>query len=324
MAGLRHACIFMSSNRPGFIMSAGILGANQVILDLENAVAFPKKSEARHMAQQAVRYLTQQREDLGLQMEITVRINAPSGPLVIMDLDGIVSTAPDVIRIPTVNTGKEVEWIDRHISKLESEYGLQPGKIKLHPMIETPRGLLNIREILSASSRIDAVAIGGEDYAKNSAITRTEGWPEMDYVRWTVVTTAQAYGIDAIDTVYMQYDDMEGFYEDTVRIRNMGFSGRAIMHPSQIKIVQNVFTPNESEINELQSFFEKLSYSKQNGKNFWISSGKTIEDETFIFQQHRRLRRAGLTPYTFGQFIERAAVLEEQDTRFDRSLICKH
>lgn len=284
----------MSANRPGFIMVSGLYKADQVIFDLENAVPIDKKFEARYMLQEAIAFKEDKIRNCMInsdEIEVAVRINAVDGPFASDDLNIVVPARPDVVRVPMVNSEEDVVYVDEIITELERKNGLPVGKIKIHPMVETPRSLLNLEKIVQASNRIDAIAIGGEDLCQNSGITKSSDWKEMYYARASILNVAQANKIDVIDTVYMDFKDIKGFMQDTKRSFNMGFTGRAVIHPSQIRLIENVLSENEVELEEAEKLAEEILYTEIDGRYIWVIRNKIVSDETYLYQIFRILKR---------------------------------
>lgn len=285
------AQLFVPANRAGFLTRLPLLAVHAVILDLEYATRWPAKAEARFLAAEAITYLRELRPDLTL----TVRINMPSaGRLAQRDLEIVAPARPDAIRVPTVEDPAALERICEQLRLVEQREGLEPGAIRLHPMIETPRGLSRVAEIARASPRIEALCLGGEDWAHNVGATRTRRGRELDHVRGALVSAAAEHGLVAIDTVYNWLDDLEGLAADCRHGKALGFRGRATIHPRQVPVIEQAYRPDPQALAAATSMLERLVEVDIDDTTVPLVDG-VITDPSAIFQA-RLTRRSGGAP----------------------------
>ena len=238
---LRQTMLFIPGNNPKMINNANIHKVDTLIFDLEDSIAVTEKDTARHLVAEALK-------SIKFTAERAVRINHISTPYGWEDLRVILQAKPDLIRLPKAETADEIREIDSFISKVEFECGFEPGSIKMMGAVETPLGLHNAYEIATASSRMVAIAIGGEDFIANLKTQRTTHGMELFVARSQLVLAARRAGIQVIDTVFSNIKDEEGFRREVSLIKDLGFDGKSIIHPSQIKVVKEVFTPTEEQI----------------------------------------------------------------------------
>lgn len=257
-----------------------LLPACAVILDLEYATRWPQKHEARCLAAEAIPYLREMRPDLN----ITVRINVPAaGHLAERDLEIIVPAQPDAIRIPAVEDASALERLDARAREIEGRHGLIEGSIRFHPMIESPHGLSNIRHIASASARNEALCLGGEDWAHNVGLTRTRGGRELEYIKASLVTVAAEYGLVPIDSVYNWLDDDEGLAADCHQSKQLGFRGRATIHPRQIRTIQDIYRPEPDTVKKARSLLDRVVETSVDGTTLLLADGVIIDPQA-VFQ----------------------------------------
>ncbi len=213
---IRRALLFMPGDDRRKIEKGAALGVDSVIIDLEDGVALNNKTAARATVAAALPEVPFGRT------ERLVRLNPISGTLWQDDFAATVSAMPDGYVLPKVETAGEVHAVADRLAAEEDMRGKPRGTIRLLAMIETARGVLNLREIAGSSARLDALMFGGEDFAGDVGATRTpEGW-EIFYARGAVVLHARAFGLQAVDTVYVTLDDVAGLVKETEAARAAG------------------------------------------------------------------------------------------------------
>ena len=179
---------------------------------------------------------------------VVIRVNGLYSEFIEEDLEAAVRARPDAIRLPKVEYAREVERIDRRITEIEAAAGIETGSTEIWCNIESYLGVINAMEIAKASPRIAALALGAEDFTASMKAQRTKkGW-EVFHARNMVLMAARAAGVDALDVVFSDINDLEGLREDTVLTKNLGFDGKTVIHPRQIDIVNSFFTPTQKEI----------------------------------------------------------------------------
>lgn len=238
---LRRAMMFMPGNNPAMLQNAGIYGADTVIFDLEDAVAISEKDAARHLVHNAIKYLQ-------FPCEVAVRINHIQTPFGLEDLRVVLPAKPDLIRLPKAESADDIKAIDDIISRVEQECGFENGSIRMMAAIETAKGLMRAYEIATASPRMVALAIGGEDFIADLRTSRSKEGTELFVARSQLLLAARAAGIAAIDSVFTDVNDEESFIAETRMIKGLGFDGKSVINPRQIRLVQEIFTPTQKEV----------------------------------------------------------------------------
>lgn len=267
---LRRTMMFVPGNNPGMLINAGIYGADTIIFDLEDSVAISEKDDARHLvynAMKAIKY----------PCEVAVRINHISTPFGYKDLEVILAVKPDLIRLPKSETAADIQEIDAIITAAEIKHGFVLGSIKMMAAIETAKGIRNAFEIATASPRMVAIAIGGEDFLADLQTSRTKDGKEFHSARGQLILAAREAGIHAIDTVFGDVNNEEDFIAETTRIKEMGFDGKSVVNPRQINIAHQIFMPTTKEIDHAERVIAAYKESLARKSGVVSLNGKMID-----------------------------------------------
>ncbi|MDR3564572.1 MAG: aldolase/citrate lyase family protein [Negativicutes bacterium] len=279
MSRLRRSMMFVPGNNPAMLQTAGVYGADTIILDLEDAVALTEKDAARYLVQGAI-------QTMNYPCEVAIRINHLSTPFGRDDLEAVLAVKPDLIRLPKAETAADIREIDAIISESEQRHGFAAGSIQMMAAIETAKGILNAYDIASASPRMVALAIGGEDFVADLKVRRTKDGKEMMAARGQLVLAARAAGIDAIDSVFADANDEETFIAETTMIKEMGFAGKSVVNPRQIRLVHQIFTPSDKEIEHAKRVIEAYQEALAAGSGVISLNGKMVDAPIVIRAEH--------------------------------------
>jgi citrate lyase beta subunit len=253
------------------IEKATTLGVDCVCMDMEDGVAITRKTEARAVIAQAMKEL-----DFG-SSERCIRINSVGSGFEKFDLAAAVASNPDAIVVPKVETARQVRAIGEYIEMYELSARMPVRTIRMLVGVETARGILNLKEIADADRRLDAIIFGAEDYAASIGATRTPEATEVLYARSAVVNACAANDLQAIDMVYIDFRDVEGLRLEAEQGAALGFSGKQIIHPSQVAPVQEAFTPSDEAIEHAQRVVRAFAASQKEGKGAFALDGKMID-----------------------------------------------
>lgn len=262
--------MFVPGNNPGMMADAHIYGPDSIMLDLEDSVTMAEKDTARLLVHNALKSI-----DYG-NTEMVVRINPLNTPYGKKDIEAVVKAGVDVIRMPKTETAEEVHEVEREIEKVEREIGCL-GRTKIMAAIESTLGIVNAYAIATASPRMMGIALGAEDYSANLKTQRTPGGDELRLARETIVVAARAAGIDALDTVYSNLNDMETFRKEVEFIKTLGFDGKSIINPRQIEVVNDVFAPKEKEIEKSRTILAAIKEAEKRGSGVIAVNGKMVD-----------------------------------------------
>jgi citrate lyase beta subunit len=267
------------------IQKAAGLDVDCVCMDMEDGVALNRKSEARQTIVQALQSLSFGRS------ERLARINAIGSGLEQEDLEAVLPAHPDGVVIPKVENASQVLWASRIIDSFENQRGWPAREIKLLVVVESARGIVNLAEIASSTSRLQGIIFGAEDFAGDIGATRTrEAW-EVFYARSAVVTYAAAFDLQAIDMVFIDFKNSEGLYRESLQGAGMAFSGKQIIHPNQVEPVQKAFTPSDEAVAYARRVMAAFEEHQAAGKGAFALDGKMI-DAPIIKSAERVLERA--------------------------------
>ena len=270
--------MFVPGNNPGMMADAHIYGPDSIMLDLEDSVTIAEKDTARLLVYNALRSV-----DYG-DTEMVVRINPLNTPYGRKDIEAVVKAGVHVIRMPKTETAAEVEEVEREIEKVEREIGCL-GRTRIMAAIESALGVVNAYAIATASPRMMGIALGAEDYCANLKTQRTPGGDELRLARETIVVAARAAGIDALDTVYSNLDDMETFRKEVELIHTLGFDGKSIINPRQIAIVHAVFAPTPRAIETARAIIAAIREAERRGSGVVSVNGKMVDRPVVIRAQ---------------------------------------
>ncbi|MFZ4617940.1 MAG: HpcH/HpaI aldolase/citrate lyase family protein [Rectinemataceae bacterium] len=271
----RRGLLYIPGDDLRKITKGTTLGVDCVCLDMEDGVAANRKAEARTVIQAALRDL-----DFGTS-ERLVRINAMGTGLEEEDLDAVLGSGPGVrpdgIVLPKAESAEEVRHISARIAQAEARYGWKPGGISLIILIETALGLVDMRSILTADPRLEAVIFGAEDLAGSIGMIRTKGCLELLYARSALVTHAAAFGLQAIDMVHSDFRDLEGLRIACLEGASLGFSGKQLVHPGQVVPAQEAFTPSKEAIADARRLVDAFEAQQRAGRGAFDFGGIMVD-----------------------------------------------
>jgi len=271
MTNLFRSLIFVPGNNPRFLEKAKSLSADIVCFDLEDSVPDKEKKKARTLIKNALKKRNQ------YSVSVFVRTNSPNSNKIEADLNEIVQKGIDGIVIPKVDSAKEIKKIEKTISSLEKKRKIRG--IRLIPSIESALGVINCYEIASSSKRIDALVFGIFDLLNDIGIEYTKGNPiGSKYSRYKVPVAAAAAGVYAIDGIWQDIKDISGLKKDCEIGKSLGYVGKSVIYPDQVKTVHKIFHPNKTEITWAKKVCSIYNKSSKKGKGATVVDGKMIDE----------------------------------------------
>lgn len=268
---IRRSLLFVPGDSRRKIEKALTLGADCICLDLEDGVAVSQKQAARDSIRQTLQTL-----DFG-QSERMLRLNRFGSGLEADDFTQTIAGRPDSVLMPKVESAEAIHWLEARLAAAEQMRRWPLNQIEILAMIETARGVVNLKEIAEASPRLSALVFGAEDLAGDIGAVRTpEAW-EVFYARSAVMTHAAAYGLQAIDMVFVDYGDTEGLKREARQGAHMGYAGKQLIHPNQIQPVHEVFTPDEAAIAQARRIVEAHQQHQATGVGAFALDGKMVD-----------------------------------------------
>jgi len=264
----RRSRLYLPGNEPKFFINAGLHSPDGIILDLEDSVAPSEKDAAQLIVRNALRSV----DFFGA--ERMVRINQfPRG---LEDLKYIVPHNVNVILLPKAESADSIKTMEEEVEKLKKQHEVK-NEIYFMPILESAQGIINAFEIAKASKKNCALAIGLEDYTADIGTQRTAEGRESYFARTMLVNAAKAAGIQAIDTVFSDVNDMEGLRISVLEAKSIGFEGKGCIHPRQIKVIHEAFVPTFDEIEKAKKIVNAFDDAKKKGLGVIALGSKMID-----------------------------------------------
>ena len=268
---LRRSMMFLNCQKPSLIKDPYIYGPDSIMLDLEDAVAENQKDAARYSLYHALQEIDYRG------VERVVRINGLDTPHWREDIRVCVAGGADTIRIAKTESAQDVHTVEEAVLAAEREFGRPEGSTLLMAALESCRGVLNALEICESSERLIGIALSGGDDTKDLQTKITGTGVELMGARQHMIMAARAAGVQCWDTVFTNLDDMEGFRKETEMIKLMGFDGKSLVNPRQIRVVHEVFTPTEKDIIFAEKVVREIDDKKAKGIGVFTVDGKMID-----------------------------------------------
>ncbi|HZR84071.1 MAG TPA: CoA ester lyase [Candidatus Binatia bacterium] len=274
---LRRSLLFVPGDDQHKIEKSPAAGADSLIFDLEDAVVPAHKAAARERVRDALKSL----EVHGA--EKLVRINPLETGLSLDDLTITMAGNPDGYVIPKVRSEDDIRFIDRALSNFEAIIGRPQGSVKLVLLAtETPEGILNIRRVAQASLRSVAMMWASEDLGSMLGSRRTrksDGSPleVFSFARSACLLAAAATGMDPLDMPYFDFKDDFGLEREAREAAELGFTGKAAIHPAQVPIINRVFVPSEDEVAEANALLAAASEAFARGQGAFVYKGSMVD-----------------------------------------------
>ncbi len=272
---LFRSFIFVPGNRSNMLERATSFDADIIMVDLEDSVPPGEKSAARRVAKEWVPKLA--KESPRPSRKIMVRVNSLDTGLTQTEVLAV--AGPDLYGI---SLGKpESVWdileADRILRAAEDSARLEPGSIKLIPWIESAKAVMAAQQMGAASTRIVALAFGAEDYTNDMGIQRTDSGEEVFYARAGVPVAARAAGVASLDSPFVAFRDPEALRRDVQVARQMGYTGKFAIHPSQIEAINEAFSPAEDDITYARQVVEAWNRAEAEGRGSADLDGRMID-----------------------------------------------
>jgi citrate lyase beta subunit len=266
----RRALLYVPGDDRHKIEKSITLGVDCICMDMEDGVAISKKTQARTTIAAALQSL-----NFG-KSEKLCRINPVGSGMETDDIQAVLPLRPDGIVIPKLEELRQIQWASEMMEAAELQYGWPLNSVRILVDVETAKGILNLKEIAS-HPRLDALIFGGEDFAMSIGATRTLEAIELLYARQAVLTAAAAFDLQAIDIVTIDFKDLGALRLEAESGAGMGFSGKQIIHPSQVEPVQAAFTPGDDAIARARRIVAGFEANQKEGKGAFALDGKMID-----------------------------------------------
>lgn len=265
--GTSRSLIFIPGNNQRFLEKSKTINSDIICFDLEDSVPFEEKETARSLVGKTINDIGKSDGSHGKTV-VSARINAPDSELAANDLKKIVLDGIDAIVIPKVETDCQIVRISDIIKTLEKENDIPNDSIKLIPSIESALGVVNAYSIAKSDPRVSSLVFGVFDYLHDMKIDSNDDEVLTGYLygRAKVPVDARAAGVDSIDSIWQNINDMDGLERDLVFGKKLGYTGKCIIHPSQINLAHKVFAPSQQDIQWARKVVSILDESMMDGK----------------------------------------------------------
>jgi citrate lyase subunit beta/citryl-CoA lyase len=279
---LRRSRLYLPGTEPKYFINAGLHAPDAIILDLEDSVHHAEKDAARILVRNTLRAV-----DFGA-CERMVRINQL--PMGLEDLAEVIPEAPDLILLPKTEKPEQVMKVDSTINELKSRHRID-RPIWIMPILESALGIENAFAIATVSPNIAALTIGLEDYTADIGVVKTTEGQETLYARTRLVNAAKAAGIQAIDSVFGDVADLDGLRRWGENSRAVGFEGMGCIHPSQIRVIHEAFSPSQTEIEKAVKIVAAFEDAQRRGLGV-VSLGSKMIDPPVVERAKKLVARA--------------------------------
>jgi citrate lyase subunit beta/citryl-CoA lyase len=278
-----RSMLYVPANSWRMITNATGEGADALILDLEDGCPMSEKETGRVFARDSIPMLKEQRA------KVFVRVNSLETGLTETDISYVVTQGLDGIMLAKTESKEDVFTIDRLLQEEELKKGLELKSVLLIALLETPQGILNIREIIAASDRVVAVGFGAGDFSREmgagmgvTKLSPEEYFPMVLYARSNIAMTARAAGIQAIDTPFFGLViDLEGLIRESEKVKLLGFSGKQLTHPRHVASVNAAFSPAEEDVTFARMVVKVYEEARAKGLGATTIGGKMIDYGSF-------------------------------------------
>lgn len=291
---LRRSLLFVPGAEPRKLEKAREAVADTLVLDLEDSVAPQQKVEARGNVAAALRDGT-----FG-DTELAVRINAPGTPYFGADLEAVIGAGARTIMLPKSESVEQMVVVAQRIETLERGFRETHGAAaKLLLLLESPAGITNAFALGQAAPQIEALCFGHADFSLSMGLTEADASRGITYhARCALVIAAKACGVAPIDCVHLAVKDEQAFRADTELGLRLGFEGKLCIHPRQVGIANEVYTPGPEQIDYALRVVEGWERAEREGRGVFTLDGKMVDAPLVAVQQRvlERARRAGVLP----------------------------
>ncbi len=276
-----RSLLFTPGHNMRMLAKAGALGADAVIVDLEDAVPMGDKETARWFTRDTLPTLAEQKS------AVFVRVNALTTGLTATDVQWVVQAGLDGIVLPKSESAADVQQAAALLEQEEKTRKLAAGRIQIVPLLETARAVACAGAIAAAHARVQAVAFGGVDFSRDMGVELTRAGDELAHARARIALMAHAEGRFAIDTPWIDVHDADGLIQHAQTARQLGFHGKLLIHPGQVDPVNRTFSPSPEAVAAARKIVEAFQAADRNGAGAISLDGKMIDAANY--QQARDL-----------------------------------
>ena len=266
-----RSLLFVPGNQARMLERASGLKPDAFIPDMEDSVPIDEKANAREVTASYLAKLAANRTP------VIPRVNSLDTGLLDDDLAAVVGENVFGVSVGKIETPSDIALISSKLDALERKAGIEVGSIRLVPWIETAMAIVHLYEICGASPRIVGVAFGAEDFTNDMGIERTESEAETYFARNSIAVAARAADVLALDTPYFGFRDPDGLRDNAKTAKQYGFKGKFAIHPAQIDIINETFSPSAAEIEHARRVVEAFEEAASRGRGSTSLDGKVVD-----------------------------------------------
>ncbi|QEH61433.1 citrate lyase subunit beta [Spiroplasma chinense] len=268
----RKHMLFVPADRPSLYRDSVFYKPDTIMFDLEDAVAYSEKDAARMLLIEILNDIDYNASGI----ETCVRINGLDTEFFEKDIEACIKAKANMIRLPKAETVDDVNQLVALMEKYEKENNLD-YKLKIFIAFESALGILNAFEVAKASDRIVGIALGGMDYLLDLKGSRLPNREELLYARQHLVHVGRALKLDVFDVVYGNTSDDQGFINEFKFIKSLGFDGKSVIHPNQIRLINEVYKPTQEQLEYALEMKEAFEESVKLGKGVFLFKGNMVD-----------------------------------------------
>ncbi len=268
---LIRSLVFVPGNRANMLERARSFDADIIMVDLEDSVPPGEKATAGDMAREWVPALH------GEGKRVMVRVNSLDTGLTRRELETVVCPELRGVSLGKVESVRDIRTLDGLLRPLEAAAGLEVGSLWVIPWIETAKAMWDARAIAESSPRVVAIAFGAEDFTNDMGIERTDTGEEVSVPRAMVPIAARAGDVGALDSPFVRFRDPDALREDAGRARRMGYTGKFAIHPAQLEIINETFSPSADEIDYARRVVEAWDAAEAAGRGSLALDGRMVD-----------------------------------------------
>ena len=281
---LRRSSLSIPGNSIKMLGKGAASPADVVVPDLEDSVPPSEKESAREQIREALKSLDFTGKERAL------RVNGLSTPFAYQDLVLAVETGVEAVVIPKVESPKDIIFVDQMLTLLERDMHIA-RRTTIQVLIESARGVQAVDEISKASGRLSTLIFGVGDYIADIGGASLDKIEEAEsmllYPRSRIVIAAASAGIDALDSVYPNFSDAEGLKADARRGFRMGFHGKWAIHPAQIEVINEMFTPTLEELQKAKAVVEAYEAAKAEGRGVIVIDNRMVDEANVVLARRQ-------------------------------------
>ncbi|MGJ8638315.1 MAG: HpcH/HpaI aldolase/citrate lyase family protein [Opitutaceae bacterium] len=267
--GSLRSAMFVPGFTRKFLDKAVSFRADALLLDLEDSVPVPCKDDAR-------KYIREYLDQNKFPQQTFIRVNDIESGLLTQDLDATIHENTTGFMFTKVRDENDIIYFDKLLTQYEHDHGFPVGKFKMLPLIEMGSAILRAYQIATASTRMIGLAFGGEDYLTDLDGLHKEHGTSLIVPRSLIVIAARSAHIDVLDTPFLDIRNPEGFRREVEQARELGFSGQLLLHPTQIDVANEIFSPSEEDISEAKRIMAAIRESSEKGQGTTLLDGKLV------------------------------------------------